>query len=115
MPTLVINLVTQTKKQIAWKEENKKTKDGKRRQKPTPHEWRPPSPEEFGKRVIHRKPYTWNNNGSWKIDSTPDSGLTPGDTAAAAAKAIKFPTTIDDNAGINDDCTAVTEITQDQA
>ena len=133
-----------SKNQIAWRKGNNKLpNDGKRRKKPTPLEWRPPSPEEFGKRIIYGKPYTWNNNGSWKIDSTPDSGLTPGDSAAAAtiavattaaitatgqknagaalhaataaAKAIKFATTISNDASINDDGTAVTEMTQDQA
>ena len=74
----------------------------------------------------------------WKIFSTPDSGLTPGDVDAAAAiatataaitttkqrtagaaltavsiaaKVIKFPTIISED---DDDGTAVTKITQDQ-
>ena len=34
---------------------------------------------------------------------------------AAATKTVKFPTTIGDNAGIDDNGTAVTEFTQDQA
>ena len=90
------------------------------------------------KRVIHGKPHTWNNNGSWKIDANPDSGPIPEDAAAATAiakataainnakqrtaraavnaapidaEAIKFPTTICEN---DDDGTAVTEITEDQ-
>ena len=117
---------------------NKKTNDGKRRNKAIFHEGRPTSPKEFGKCNIHGKSYTWNNNESWKIISTPDLGLTLGDAAAAvaiataasvittakqrttgaaltaasiAAKAIKFPTTIGEN---NDNGTAVTKITQDQ-
>ena len=83
------------------------------------------------------KPYTWNNNGSWKIDTTLDSGLTPEDTAAATAigtaisnahaakqrtsvgaanasitsKALTFPTTIGEN---DDGGTTVTEITTQQ-
>ena len=127
------------------KKKIKKLTTTKEKKKPTLHEWRPPSTEEFCKRVIHGKPFIWNDNGSWKIDSTPNSGLTPGDAttaatiatasaaitttrqetagaaltvAAMAAKVIKFLTTTDDdagNAGIADNGIAVTEITQDQA
>ena len=75
---------------MAWKKENQKPNDIRRRKKTVPHEWRPPSPQEFGKRVIHGKPYTWNNNGSWKIDATPDSGLTPEDTAEATANQVSY-------------------------
>mmetsp|Transcript_20990 Transcript_20990/g.21372 ORF Transcript_20990/g.21372 Transcript_20990/m.21372 type:complete len:176 (-) Transcript_20990:219-746(-) len=110
------------------------------KKKPVPHEWCSPSKEERRKRIIHGKPYIWNNNGSWKDNNTPFSCLTtPSNTAAAVAiastaiasteqktvgvaltaaaataKAIKLPTTIGDNAGIDDNGTAVTEITQDQ-
>ena len=117
------------------KYENQRRK--KKKKKPTPHEWRPPSPEEFGKSVIHGKPYTWNNNGFWKIVSTDDLGLTPGDAAAAAAIAItaaaitttkqitvgaaltaasiaakttKFPTIIGEDAGIDNNGITVTVI-----
>ena len=124
-----------SKNQIALREENKKPNDGRRRNRLPPYEWHPPSPAVFGKRVILGKPYNLKTNGFWNIVSTPDSGLTPGDAAAAAsiataaaaittanqkttgaaliaaAKAIKFPTAIGEN---NDNGTAVTKITQDQ-
>ena len=118
---------------MAWSKENNKPNNLSRKKKTCPHEWRPPSPEEFGKRVIRGKPYTWNNNGSWNKDATPDSGLTHEDAAAAVAignafaakqrasvgaanasitsKALKFPTTIGEN---DDGGTAVTEITTQQ-
>ena len=67
-----------------------------------PHVWHSPFPDEFWKRVIHGKPHTWNNNGSWNIDAIPDLGLILEDAAAATAIATviastKFtrPTTID--------------------
>ena len=135
--TQPINETECSKNQMAWSKENNKPNNISRKKKTIPHEWRPPSPEEFGKRVIHGKPYTWNNNGSWKTDATPDSGLTPEDAAAATAiatainntfaakqrtsvgaanasitsKALKFPTTIGEN---DDGGTAVTEITTQQ-
>ena len=61
-----------------------------------PHEWRSPSPNEFGKRVIHGRPHTYNNNGSWKPDATPDSSLTPEDAAAATAIATVIASTVSD-------------------
>ena len=119
-------------------EKNQKPNYIRRRKKTVTHEWRSPSQEEYGKIVIHGKPYTWNNNGFWNIDATPNSGVTSEDADAAyyiatiaaaittvkqrtsrlaltaafiAAKAIKFPTTIGE---IDDDGTAVTKITKDQ-
>ena len=74
-----------SKIKIALSKENKKLNAIRRRNKTIPREWRPPSTEEFRKPVIHGKPYTWNNNGPWKIDTTPDSSLTPEDTTAATA------------------------------
>ena len=127
-----------SKNKVAWKKEDQKPNNIRRRRKTTPRKWRPTSPEKFGTRVINGKSYTWNNNGSWKIDATPDSGLTPEDAAAATfiataaaainntkqriagtalnaasvtTKAIKFPITIGGNYGN----TTVAEIaTQDQ-
>ena len=62
--------------------------------KPIPHEWRSPSPNELGKRVIHGRPHTYNNNGSWKPDTTPDSSLTSEDAAAATAIATDIASTL---------------------
>ena len=100
-----------------------------------PHKWRSSSPNEFGKRVIHERPHTYNNNGSWILDTTLDSSRTPEDAAAttaitmsiigqktagaalvaasAAAKAIMLQNTIGDDKSTNG--TATTEITQNQA
>ena len=55
-----------------------------------PYEWRSPSLNELGKRIIHERPHTYNNNGSWKLDTTPDSSLTPEDVATATAIAMSI-------------------------
>ena len=116
---------------------------GARKKETVPHEWCSPWIEEHSKCVIHGRPYVWNSNGSW-IDSntqfpclTTPSNITAAAAAAAiasmvinsttqkttraaltavtnAAKTIKLPTTIDDNTSIDNNSTAVTEITQDQ-
>ena len=105
-----------------------------------PYEWRSPSPHELGKRVIHGRPHTYKTNGSWNgswmLDTNPDSdsSLTPEDAAAAtaiamsitgqktagaaldaasaAAQAIMLQTTIGEKIH---DGTPTTEITQSQA
>ena len=48
-----------------------------------PYKWRSPSPHELGKHAIRRRQHTYNNNGSWKLDTNPASSVIPEDSAAA--------------------------------
>ena len=53
--------------------------------------WRPPLPEEGGKRIIFDKPYTWNpTTERWDLDDTPASGLSV-QAPNPPTTAVRFP------------------------
>ena len=74
-----------------------------------PWEWRVPSDDEHGKRIIYGKPYTWNaSTKRWDKDETPESGLT---AATPPAPPLKPPQQATGTVQSEDDMTAMTQST----
>jgi len=74
--TEVLNEERIEKNRKEFLQKKKLERQSKRKGKPVPRAWRPPEPDEHGKRVIYGKPYTWNEaHHGWDKDDTPETGL----------------------------------------